>query len=139
MIRPAQNEDIPVLMNLYHFLDDRYQDNPAALTQALSHPATTVYVLEEADKIIGTGAVSFRAVPCAGLVGYIDDMVVDPAYRGRGFGEAIAKHLIDESKKRGCIRVELTSHAVREAANKLYQKIGFKLRETNCYVMPLTY
>jgi ribosomal protein S18 acetylase RimI-like enzyme len=40
---------------------------------------------------------------------------------------------IDEARARGAITVELTSRPSREAANRLYKRIGFVQRETNVY------
>jgi ribosomal protein S18 acetylase RimI-like enzyme len=64
---------------------------------------------------------------------WIEDVVVDESARGHGVGEALNLAAIDESRKRGAITVELTSRPSREAANRLYQKMGFVARDTNVY------
>jgi ribosomal protein S18 acetylase RimI-like enzyme len=60
-------------------------------------------------------------------------VVVDGDARGHGVGEALNKAAIDEAKSRGAITVELTSRPSREAANRLYQRLGFVARDTNVY------
>ena len=50
-----------------------------------------------------------------------------------GVGEALNMAAIAEARSRGAITVELTSRPSREAANRLYQRIGFVQRETNIY------
>ena len=139
-IRPATAEDLKAIMALFHHLSPNYADNPDAIKKSLAHPATEIFVLEEDSpgagrQVVGTATVSYRAVPSAGQAAYLDDMVVDPAKRGLGYGELLCKYCIEAAQRRDCLRIELTTHADRVAANKLYQKMGFKLRETNCYVL----
>jgi len=58
---------------------------------------------------------------------------VDDAARGRGVGEAINRFAIDLAVERGARSVDLTSRPSREAANRLYRRIGFEPRDTNVY------
>jgi ribosomal protein S18 acetylase RimI-like enzyme len=59
--------------------------------------------------------------------------VVDEAARGRGIGEALTRAALEHAAQLGVKTVDLTSRPSREAANRLYQKIGFVRRETNLY------
>jgi len=68
-----------------------------------------------------------------GIRAMIEDVVVDEALRGRGIGEALSKAALKVAKKNGARTVDLTSRPSREAANRLYQRLGFKLRDTNVY------
>ncbi len=68
-----------------------------------------------------------------GLKAWIEDVVVDEAARGSGVGEALNFAAIDEARRRGAKAVSLTSRPSREAANRLYQRIGFSARDTNVY------
>jgi ribosomal protein S18 acetylase RimI-like enzyme len=66
--------------------------------------------------------------------GYIHDVVVDTNYQGHGIGTEIISRLLQWAKdERGMEYVDLTSRSDRLVANRLYQSIGFQLRETNCY------
>jgi ribosomal protein S18 acetylase RimI-like enzyme len=64
---------------------------------------------------------------------WIEDVVVDRDARGKGVGEALNVHAIERARLLGARTVDLTSRPSREAANRLYQRIGFKPRETNVY------
>ena len=68
-----------------------------------------------------------------GMRAWIEDVVVDEAARGHGVGEALNRFALDLAKRRGCKTVDLTSRPSREAANRMYQRIGFQARETNVY------
>jgi ribosomal protein S18 acetylase RimI-like enzyme len=87
---------------------------------------------EETDAIVGSlTLVTFR-IP-TGMRAWIEDVVVDEAARGRGVGEALNRFAIDHAAARGARTVDLTSRPSREAANRLYQRLGFEQRETNVY------
>ena len=64
---------------------------------------------------------------------WIEDVVVDEAARGRGVGEALNRAALDRAAAAGARTVDLTSRPSREAANRLYQRIGFAPRDTNVY------
>jgi ribosomal protein S18 acetylase RimI-like enzyme len=68
-----------------------------------------------------------------GLHGYIEDVIVDESARGLGIGEALMRASLRIAQEAGAINVGLTSHPRREAANHLYQKLGFDQRQTNVY------
>lgn len=84
------------------------------------------------DRIIGTGTLAVIPV-LTGSKGNIEDVVVHDTYRGRNIGEEIMKRLIARARELHLAKLELTSHARRIAANRLYQKLDFERRETNCY------
>jgi len=60
-------------------------------------------------------------------------VVVDEAARGQGIGEALSQEAIKIAEEAGARTVDLTSRPSREAAGRLYEKVGFKLRETRVY------
>jgi len=60
-------------------------------------------------------------------------VVVDEAARGKGLGKALTLAALDQARKLGAKTVDLTSRPSREAANKLYQSVGFELRHSNLY------
>jgi ribosomal protein S18 acetylase RimI-like enzyme len=68
-----------------------------------------------------------------GLRAWIEDVVVDGEARGNGVGEALNLFAIEVARKRGAVTVDLTSRPSREAANRLYQRLGFVARDTNVY------
>jgi len=58
---------------------------------------------------------------------------VDQEARGKGVGTALMWHSMKIARRKGAEKVDLTSHPSREAANRLYQKMGFRLRGSNVY------
>ena len=72
-----------------------------------------------------------------GVRAWVEDVVVDEAARGQGAGFALVEAAVEHAKKVGARTVDLTSRPSREAANRLYQRAGFQLRETNVYRVTL--
>lgn len=83
-------------------------------------------------RIIGYLALILAPIP-SGRHGYIEDVVVNSAMRGRGIAESLVRAALDVAAAKGARRVDLTSSAEREAANRLYRRIGFEQRTTNVY------
>ncbi len=74
----------------------------------------------------------------SGSTSWLEDVVVDKSLRGQHVGEAIVQRVIEYARnERHLERIELTSKPERMAANRLYQKLGFKLRNSNYYRMDL--
>ena len=88
--------------------------------------------LEERSPIAGILCLTVYRVP-TGVRSIIEDVVVDETMRRRGIGEALVRHAIDLAREAGAKGVSLTSNPQREAANRLYQTLGFQLRQTNPY------
>ena len=87
---------------------------------------------EACGRIVGSlTLVTFR-IP-TGVRSWIEDVVVDQTQRGKGIGEALTRAALDHAATLGARTVDLTSRPTREAANRLYQRVGFKLRESNLY------
>ncbi len=84
------------------------------------------------NQIMGSLTLVVFRIP-TGVRAWIEDVVVDTEARGRGIGEALTRYALDLAKQLGAKTVDLTSRPSREAANRLYQRVGFKTRETNIY------
>lgn len=92
--------------------------------------------LYEAVKLIGLGWI-FPRQTLLRKQAVVEDMIVDEIYRGSGRGEIILRDLLHWAKDQGVEVVELTTNPKRESANKLYQKVGFRLHVTNHYLLDL--
>ncbi len=88
--------------------------------------------LDEQGAILGAMTLVVFRIP-TGVRAWIEDVVVDSDARGRGVGEALNRAALDLARARGARTVDLTSRPSREAANRLYQRIGFEQRDTNVY------
>jgi ribosomal protein S18 acetylase RimI-like enzyme len=105
----------------------------AELREMVDAPGTHVLVARGDDgKILGSLTLVLFRIPTA-MRAWIEDVVVDEAGRGQGVGEALNRHALDLARGQGCKTVDLTSRPSREAANRLYQRLGFQPRETNVY------
>lgn len=102
------------------------------LREIVFAPGSVVLVARVDSRIVGTLTLAMFRIP-TGLRAWIEDVVVDEAARGLGVGEALTRAAIAEAGRRGASTVELTSRPSREAANRLYRRIGFEARETNVY------
>ena len=87
---------------------------------------------DKTSDIAGVLTLIIYRVP-TGIRARVEDVVVDESMRGKGIGEALVKHALNVARDAGADGVALTSNPKREAANRLYQRLGFKFWETNLY------
>ena len=109
----------------------------AELLSIIDNPNSVLFIAEldgddDARSVVGSLTLAFYRIP-TGLKAWIEDVVVDESARGLGVGEALNVAALDESRQRGAKNVSLTSRSSREAANRLYQRLGFEPYETNLY------
>ena len=103
------------------------------LEAIVASPATTILLaLDEEDAVIGSLTLALFRTP-TGSRAWIEDVVVDETARGQGAGEALVEEAVRLSAEAGARTVDLTSRPSRDAANSLYEKIGFRTRKTNVY------
>lgn len=103
----------------------------AELSEIVASPATVVLVAR-AGQIVGSLTLVLFRIP-TGLRAWIEDVVVDESARGGGVGEALGREALRRAETAGARTVDLTSRPSREAANRLYQRLGFEPRDTNVY------
>jgi ribosomal protein S18 acetylase RimI-like enzyme len=95
---------------------------------------TYLFVFRDDDgTLVGALSMALYVAP-TGRKAVIEDVVVDDAARGRGVGEALVEAAQEAAQEAGVAAIWLTSRADREAANRLYQRLGFERHETNRYV-----
>jgi len=87
---------------------------------------------DRAGTLVGSLTLALFRVP-TGLRAWIEDVVVDESARGAGAGEALVAAALERAGAVGARSVDLTSRPSREAANRLYLRMGFELRTTNVY------
>ncbi|HEY6960820.1 MAG TPA: GNAT family N-acetyltransferase [Gaiellaceae bacterium] len=103
------------------------------LTEVVAAPGTSLLVAREGDEVVGMLTLLLYRLP-TGVRGWIHDVVVDEAARGRGIGEALTREALSFAEAAGARSVHLTTRPEREAANRLYRGLGFTPYETNVYV-----
>jgi ribosomal protein S18 acetylase RimI-like enzyme len=102
------------------------------LNEIIASESSVLFVARVENEIVGSLTLATFRIP-TGIRAWIEDVVVDESARGHGVGEALNRAALNEAKRRGAITVELTSRPSREAANRLYLRMGFVVRETNVY------
>lgn len=98
--------------------------SPDDVAELVTSPATDLFVAVEGDQILGLATLVTFRLP-TGVRGWVEDIVVDDAGRGEGVGTALIDAMIAVARERRCRTLDLTSRPSREAANRLYQRIGF--------------
>jgi ribosomal protein S18 acetylase RimI-like enzyme len=102
------------------------------LARIAGHEAVTLFVARSHGGIVGMLTLVTFPLP-SGLRARIEDVVVDRAARGQGIGTALTNAALRLAEQRGARSVDLTSRPSRVAANRLYQQLGFQLRDSNVY------
>jgi ribosomal protein S18 acetylase RimI-like enzyme len=106
------------------------RDGLAAL---LASDATSLLTArDEAGTLVGMLTLIHYRTP-TGVRARIEDVVVDESARGKGIAVELVQRALSIAREKGADGVALTSNPRREAANRLYQKVGFKNWETNVY------
>jgi ribosomal protein S18 acetylase RimI-like enzyme len=94
--------------------------------------STLMVARDDRGEIVGALTLAIYRVP-TGIRSIIEDVIVDNSARGQGIGDALMKYAINLAREKGAQNISLTSNPMREAANRLYLRVGFKKRETNAY------
>ena len=106
-----------------------------ALNEIVGAPCNAVLLARDrADggRIVGALTLVVFRIP-TGVRAWIEDVVVDAQARGRGVGELLTREAVRLAIERGAQTIDLTSRPSREAARRLYEKVGFRSRETGVY------
>lgn len=128
----VDDELVAALARLVPQLSSSPPPTAEQLAEIVDSPASVLFLARLDGAIVGTLTLATYRIP-TGLKAWIEDVIVDASASGRGIGEALNRAAIDEARRRGAKDVGLTSRPSREAANRLYQRIGFERRETNVY------
>jgi len=102
------------------------------LEHIVGSDSCSLLIARDGEQIVGSLTLVVFPIP-TGARAWIEDVVVDSAARGKGVGEALNLRAIEIARAEGAVTVDLTSRPSREAANRLYQRIGFVKRDTNVY------
>jgi ribosomal protein S18 acetylase RimI-like enzyme len=105
----------------------------AEVEAMLASDAITQFVArDDGGAIVGVATLAMFPIPTSWRA-WVEDVIVDESARGQGIGAALTQAMIDAARDRGCVTIELTSRPTRAAANRLYLRMGFTIRETNVY------
>nr|BFE56395.1 hypothetical protein GCM10020063_009210 [Dactylosporangium thailandense] len=103
-----------------------------ALRTLAGWPGNHLLVARIDGEIVGTLTLVMFPIP-TGMRAWIEDVVVDGAARGHGVGATLTQAAVQLARNNGARTVDLTSRPSREAANRLYERLGFHLRDSKVY------
>lgn len=122
------------LQRLVPQLTVRKPPGESELQALIQSNSSSLLVARDKDgSIVGMACLAVYRAP-TGIRAIIEDVVVDGEVRGQGVGEALTRACLNLARTKGAASVTLTSNPAREAANRLYVRMGFTLRETNSYI-----
>ena len=103
------------------------------LAEMVRSPATVLLMARDPEKgYVGSLTLILFRIP-TGLRAWIEDVVTDESSRGRGVADMLCREALNRASAAGARTVDLTSRPSREAANRLYRRLGFVERATNVY------
>ena len=125
----------PALLQAVTSLLPQLTSSGRAMTEAelramIGCPVTTLFVAKDRGQIVGMISLVVVQMP-AGLRSYVQDLVIDAASRHRGFATALLQTAIDHARASGARSLDMTSRSSRAEALRLYERMGFKRRDTN--------
>nr|WTB31907.1 GNAT family N-acetyltransferase [Streptomyces sp. NBC_00830] len=107
-----------------------------AIDRVVRCETNTVLVARDGGEIVGTLTLVVFPV-LTGVRARIEDVVVDVSARGKGVAATLTQRALDLAREAGARTVDLTSRPDREAANRLYERLGFRARGSTVYRFPM--
>ena len=131
---PADADDLTAALQV--LVPQLSRSNPPpgieAVRSMLDHEAVTQFLALDGGAIVGVSTLVVFPIPTSRRA-WIEDVIVEQSRNGEGIGRKLIEAMVARARELGCGTVELTSRPSREAANHLYQSIGFERRKTNVY------
>lgn len=138
-LKTATPEICDAIRNLTKQIGKNYKElTNQDINDMLQSSCNHLIVASHKDTIIGMITVLIFRIPYV-KKGYIDDLIVDENYRGQGLGKRLLDEALKIAKEKGVAYVDFTSRPSRLAGNSLYEKLGFKRRDTNIYRLVYSY
>jgi ribosomal protein S18 acetylase RimI-like enzyme len=137
MIRSAREDDLSgVLAQMRrYYAADGYPFDEAPARRAASgliadRSLGRLWVVEEDGAVVGYLVLTFGySLECGGRDAFVDEVVVDEAFRGRGHGTELLRLAEAECRAEGVRAVHLEVERGKEATIGLYRRLGFEDRD----------
>jgi predicted N-acetyltransferase YhbS len=131
-IRRATRDDIAAIAAMYassslHGREPLDADRTEAFAEIDADPKQLLCVATLGDRIVGTvHLTTLRYLSFGGARAMLVEAVhVLESERNHGIGATMMRFAIDEARRRGCNRVQLTSNKKRTDAHRFYERLGF--------------
>ena len=139
--RSANSEDQSSIIDLLTQLRSDYPPDEAQISadlqQIIDDPLRNILLVLDDDKIVGMGVINI-VIKLEKREARVDEVVVEGSMRGKGTGTFLMQEIEQWCWGQGCTAIEFTSRPERGAANALYQKLGYQIRQTNVYNKAVT-
>jgi ribosomal protein S18 acetylase RimI-like enzyme len=130
----AAAHELAQLGSMLH--DDTRTMTVQQLQNIVADKNIVLMVVKDDGRVVGMG--TLYLIPKIGKTNaYLEDVIVSDQYRGQGLGEKLTRAIIESAREREVGSISLTSSPSRVAAHKLYEKVGFKIKETNVFKLSL--
>jgi N-acetylglutamate synthase-like GNAT family acetyltransferase len=128
-IRKFNKEDAPRVAELITQLTANI-NQPDNLIQRLKGMVEGVnyqyLVVEMEGLVVGFGGLAWYPIPSKGVLGWIEEVVVDNKVRGQGISKELMRELLKIAKSRHCQVIKLTTS--NPIARALYESFGFQTK-----------
>jgi GNAT superfamily N-acetyltransferase len=115
VIREIDEADVPV------------EDYRAAFEEIRADAHQDLLVGEVDGEVVATAQLTWvrHLTYVGGLMCVLESVRVRSDRRGQGLGTSLMEHVLDLARRRGAVRVELTTNARRDRAQTFYRELGF--------------
>jgi ribosomal protein S18 acetylase RimI-like enzyme len=135
-VMPLRNATDEIVTSLGRLVSQLSTSAPAlnhdTLADVINCPTNTLLIARLDGELVGMLALVVFPIP-TGIRAWIEDVAVDERSRGQGIGTALTQEAIRIALAAGARSVDLTSRPSRAAANRLYEHLGFELRDSKVY------
>ena len=130
----AKASDLPRLVELLGILFESEAEfsadaekQRAALQAILADPAKgRIFVAREGRQVVAMASLLYTVSTAeGGKAALFEDLVTAPEHRKRGIGEALLKHVVNEARNEGVLRITLLTDMQNERAQAMYRRAGF--------------
>jgi GNAT superfamily N-acetyltransferase len=128
----------PVIDKLAKQIGENYEGVTAVVEHIITSDITHLILAKDVStgESIGMITLVMYRIPYK-TKGWLEDLVVDESYRGKGIATLLIEKAIEVAKENHLKKLDFTSKPQRESANNLYAKLGFEKHETNVYRLSL--
>ncbi|MFG6443135.1 GNAT family N-acetyltransferase [Roseateles sp. LKC17W] len=137
-IRDLGVDDVDALVALYQHLNaGDAPPTPAAIQAAFTHPGLRHFgVFEEGSLIASCNLMVIPNLTRGGRsYGVIENVVTHADHRGRGHGQVVVRHAVQQAAAADCYKVVLTTGKKDPAVWAFYERCGFDPSDKRAFVI----